>query len=54
MGAITSIIACMHTSRSLKGRTVRQKGHLKSATAAEVEIAAPLWTSLSQKLQSSA
>ena len=33
----------MHTSRSLKGRMLRQKGHLKSATAAVVEISAPLW-----------
>ena len=41
-------------SRSLKGRMLRQKGHLKSATAAVVEISAPLWTNLSQKLRSSA
>ena len=54
MGAITSIMACMHTSRSLEGRMLRQKGHLKSATAAVVEIPAPLWTNLSQKLRSSA
>ena len=54
MGAITSIMACMHTSRSLKGRVLRQKGHLKSATAAVVEISAPLWTNLSRKLRSSA
>ena len=47
-------MACMHTSRSLKGRMLRQKGHLKSATAAVVEISAPLWTNLSQKLRSSA
>ena len=47
-------MACMHTSCSLKGRMSREKGHLKSATAPEVEVATPLWMNLSQKLRSSA
>ena len=47
-------MACVHTSRSLKGRMLRQKGHLKSATAPEVEVATPLWMYHSQKLRSSA
>ena len=53
MGAITSVMACMRTSRSHKDRMLRQKGHLRSATAVAAEISAPLWTNLSQKLRSS-
>ena len=48
------IMLCMHTSRSLKGSTLRQNGHLKSATAAVAETSAPLWVNLAQKLRSSA
>ena len=48
------IMLCKHTSRSLKGSTLRQNGHLKSATAAVAETSAPLWVNLAQKLRSSA
>ena len=53
-GPMAITMLCMHTSRSLKGSTLRQNGHLKSATAAVAETSAPLWVNLAQKLRSSA